>query len=592
MSANKDTIYIDVDDEITSIIDKVQNAQEGLVALVLPKRAAMLQSSVNMKLLKRAAEKSKKNLVLITTEAGLLPLASSIGLYVAKNLQSKPEIPKIATSNTDIDELVKAEDEKPKADFDPKAAAGMAIGELATDDLADKMPVKPELTPLAYKRASDEEESVMLDNSEKTEETGAKDTAKEKKDKKLKVPNFERFRTWLIIGVVVVILLIIGFILANKVLPKALVTISTNTSTVSSTLAMTLNPTATSLNTSQLIVPANLQQTQQTASKQVATTGQKNEGQTASGPVSFSATVCNPSFTPNTPSTIPQGYGVSSNGLTFITQAPVAFSGAGTHKMINGQDCFVYNSVSSSTTVNAQNAGSVYNLGTNNKPVPFTSGFQDSKNSGATTTYSGSGYTSNGSDNNVQVVSQADITNATAAITMPVSSTIKSTLTAALKAAGFDPIAATYNAGTPATTNSVNVGDAASTVTVTETITYTMFGVKESNLNALITSSVDQQINTTKQTIQDSGLNQATYTNFVQTSGGGTITMQTSSTVGPHLNIAALKAQIAGMKKGDLETTIEQNPGVTGVTVKYSPFCVSGTPKNISKITIDVKKAT
>ena len=584
MSTTKDTIYIDVDDEITSIIDKVQNAQEGLVALVLPKRAAMLQSSVNMKLLKRASEKSKKNLVLITTEAGLLPLASSVGIYVAKNLQSKPEIPKVAAASSAIDELVKADDEKPEGDFDPKAAAGMAIGELGAVGLEDdKLPVKPELTPLAYKRASDEEEPVMLDNSDKTEEKTDDKDKKEKKDKSLKVPNFERFRTWLIIGVVVIILLIIGFIFANKVLPKALVTISTKTTSVNSTLAMTLSPTTTALNTSQLIVPANLQQSQQTASKQVATTGQKNEGQVATGKVTFTAVVN--SSGGGTPSTIPSGIGISAGGLTFITQQATIFPN---HFQSCGLNCYKY-TATTNTNIVAQAGGTKYN-----NQSTFSSSYQDQNNTGTvySATANSSGTTSGGTDNNVQIVSQADITSATAAITMPVSSTIKSTLTAALKAAGFDPITSTYTAGTPATTNSANVGDAATTVTVTETITYTMFGVKDSNLNALITNSVDQQINTTKQTIQDTGLNQAAYTNFVQTSGGGTITMTTSSTVGPHLNIAALKAQIAGMKKGDLETTIEQNPGVTGVTVKYSPFWVSGTPKNISKITIVVKKAT
>ena len=46
-----------------------------------------------MKLLKRVADGSKKRVVLITSENGLLPLAGSVGLYVAKNLQSKPEVP-------------------------------------------------------------------------------------------------------------------------------------------------------------------------------------------------------------------------------------------------------------------------------------------------------------------------------------------------------------------------------------------------------------------------------------------------------------------------------------------------------------------
>jgi len=69
----KHTIYVDVDDEITAIIDKVKSAPDKIVALVLPKRATVLQSIVNMKLLKKSATASKKSLVLITSEAGLLP---------------------------------------------------------------------------------------------------------------------------------------------------------------------------------------------------------------------------------------------------------------------------------------------------------------------------------------------------------------------------------------------------------------------------------------------------------------------------------------------------------------------------------------
>jgi hypothetical protein len=90
---SKDNIYVDVDDEITAIIDKVRASQAKIVALVLPKRASVLQSVVNMKLLKRSADDAGKKLVLITSEQGLLPLAGSVGVFVASSLQSRPEVP-------------------------------------------------------------------------------------------------------------------------------------------------------------------------------------------------------------------------------------------------------------------------------------------------------------------------------------------------------------------------------------------------------------------------------------------------------------------------------------------------------------------
>ena len=101
----KDTIYIDVDDEITGIIDKLRTSEAKIVALVLPKRASVFQSIVNMKLLKRAADEDKKHLVLITTETGLLPLAGLAGVLVASSLTSKPAIPVAPVAN-DLEETV------------------------------------------------------------------------------------------------------------------------------------------------------------------------------------------------------------------------------------------------------------------------------------------------------------------------------------------------------------------------------------------------------------------------------------------------------------------------------------------------------
>src|ERR1700712_4403491 len=117
MAANdKDTIYIDIDDEITGIIDKLQASNGKVVALVLPKRAAVFQSIVNMKLLKRSADNEKKNLVLITSEAGLLPLAGAAGVHVAKTLTSKPVIPTGPQAFEDNDEAIDEDGEVPDAD--------------------------------------------------------------------------------------------------------------------------------------------------------------------------------------------------------------------------------------------------------------------------------------------------------------------------------------------------------------------------------------------------------------------------------------------------------------------------------------------
>ncbi|MDB5166493.1 MAG: hypothetical protein JWM37_565, partial [Candidatus Saccharibacteria bacterium] len=256
---NKDTIYIDVDDEITSIIDKVRASKSRIVALVLPKRASVLQSVVNMKLLKRTSDNAQKQVVLITSEAGLLPLAGAVGMYVANTLQSKPSIP-------DFDAPVAAEDDVEEAvalddTFDPKAAAAVPVGELAADDAPAKV--------------TDEAETIDLDDeADATPATAAPAAAsgakKPKANKKLAVPNFNRFRLWLFLGALGLILLIFLGYLALVVLPKATVTAVTQTSSITTSKPITLSTQQKAVSTTDNILPANIQQAQKTASQQAA----------------------------------------------------------------------------------------------------------------------------------------------------------------------------------------------------------------------------------------------------------------------------------------------------------------------------------
>ena len=131
---SKDTVYVDAEDDITVIIEKVRASDAKVIALVLPKRAATLQSIVNLKLLGRSASEAKKSLVLITSEKGLLPIAGAAGLHVAKTLQSKPAVP-ASPKITDLS--VDAESEAVGGDdvaLDPNASVGLLAGQIATEE--------------------------------------------------------------------------------------------------------------------------------------------------------------------------------------------------------------------------------------------------------------------------------------------------------------------------------------------------------------------------------------------------------------------------------------------------------------------------
>jgi hypothetical protein len=197
-----------------------------------------------------------------------------------------------------------------------------------------------------------------------------------------------------------------------------------------------------------------------------------------------------------------------------------------------------------------------------------------------------------GSSTTVQAVAQADITSAQSQLPAPPnSSTIESQLETSLKGAGYTPITSTYVAGTPTYSPSAAVGSQANSVTVVENVSYSMYGAKQSDLNTLVVANVNKQINPATQSILDTGTANAKFTLISTTSSSAQVTMQTTSTVGPKLNASSLAQQSAGQLSGDIKSTISQVPGVTNVTVKYSPFWVSATPKNVKKITVVIEKS-
>jgi hypothetical protein len=134
------------------------------------------------------------------------------------------------------------------------------------------------------------------------------------------------------------------------------------------------------------------------------------------------------------------------------------------------------------------------------------------------------------------------------------------------------------------------VGDHADTVTVTESITYTMYGVRRSYLDQLIKNDIKQQIDPATQTILDDGLDKATIKQQSAADNSIKISISTTATVGPKLDLKSLKDQIKGKKSGYVKSLIGNQPGVTDVSVKLSPFWVGSVPGSTSKITITVDK--
>jgi hypothetical protein len=565
-TAQKDTIYIDIDDEITSIIEKVQSSPEKIVALVLPKRAAMLQSIVNMKLLKRSGEESGKKIVLITSEASILPLAGSVGLYAARTLQSRPEIPAAPSMGESAIDEIAEEAESPSEEDSPEVDASKSVGELSGAKSANKVAA-------SSKKVINEDDPIEVDSPE--EEAAVADAtkpAKEKKDKKLKVPNFNKFRLKLALGLLALIVLIGGWYVAAFVMPQATITVETNTTTVASEFSFIARPGLDELDEERSIVPGIREELRQTDTERAEATGQRDIGERASGEVTLTLTDCS-----RPQVTIPAGTGVTSGNLTYITQENVRLGSVQFAGECRNEDFPEFSS--QTVDVTAQNAGEQYNVRERSYDV---NGFNNVNGEGSRMR--------GGTSEVVTVVRQEDVDGARQRVVERNEDIARQELANQLRAAGYIPLTTTLNAGNPEVASSPNVDDEADEVTITATVVYTMVGVSREDLLTLVISNVEDDIDTERQSILDDGLDDATFRIISRESNGDVrLSVQTFVVAGPELNEDAIKDEVKGVSRSETEQIIRSRPGIQDVTIDYSPFWVYSTPRNADKITIIIE---
>lgn len=536
----RDTIYIDAEDEITAIIEKVQASHAKIVALVLPKRAAALQSVVNLKLLKRSAKEDKKSLVLITSEAGLLPIAGAVGLHVAKTLQSKPYVPEAPKAATAKSHEKPSGSDEPS--LDPQASVGQLAGHVATEDTID------------------------LDNDAKPE--AGVNKAVKKGMKKFKIPNFNRFRLMLFGGIGLLILLIVGGFFAFVVLPKAKITIKTDTTNVNTDLLITAKTDATEVDKETLTLPAVKKEVKKTDTEKAAATGQRDDGNKATGTMTI--TNCSSEVV-----TLNSGTTFSSSGINFVSGEAVTVPKSSYSFTPGGFVCD--NNGSKSVNVTAQNAGGSSNLSARTYTIV---------NGPANVSATGSAMTG-GTSNLVQVVSQSDVDSAKQKVTDRITAAATEELKTQFSAESSIALGDTLTATAPTVLSTPNVNEAGAEVNVSVTITFSMLGVRQDDLKQLVEDEVNKHIDVSKQSIQDNGI--ATANILITEKKSPTeikFNVKTLAIAGPQLDQDGIKKQVAGKGKTETEKLIKDRPGIKDVTIDYSPFWVFTTPKNTSHITI------
>lgn len=109
------TFYIDIDEEISSVIDRLKKSMAKDNYFVVPQRALFMQSAVNLKLLKREADKIGKQVVLVTQDEAGASMAQRSGINVRLTLEGLESAPDAYSENieekdSNHEELISIED--------------------------------------------------------------------------------------------------------------------------------------------------------------------------------------------------------------------------------------------------------------------------------------------------------------------------------------------------------------------------------------------------------------------------------------------------------------------------------------------------
>lgn len=92
-------MYLEPDEEITAIIDRIRLSAAGAVRLVVPKGALVLQSLVSLKLLQRESARLEKTIALVTNDGIGLHLAEAANLTVFAKAKDDQPVYQARTKN-------------------------------------------------------------------------------------------------------------------------------------------------------------------------------------------------------------------------------------------------------------------------------------------------------------------------------------------------------------------------------------------------------------------------------------------------------------------------------------------------------------
>lgn len=618
-------VYLESDEEIPSIVDRLEEEKTRAITLVVPKASVMLQSVINLKLLTRVAKKKKIDLALVSHDAIGRNLAVQVGIPVYDSINAKIPVLEPMTKQLEKDEVIELDESKlqppvkvhhfqeseenmPEDNDNLKEPAFVKKSLEQTDTPEKKVEDESDETdnfkaedvaPISNKdiqpdelpeedqghRESDRKhfrEATVIREAAKQEDAiiESASTQIEKKqpamaalvDSKIIKPASRKRGFW--IGAVITLLIIALGILFFY--PQATIALTVPGEDFNQSIDITGKKDQKQSDFTNAVIPAQIVEVVKDSKQNFPATGKKNVGQKAQGTVSFTN-----SWSADTKK-ISSGTRLTKDNLTFLTTSDITIPGA-TPTLSQGQVVITPGKINA--TIQASDAGDNYNIDPGRFTLPdLPSDQQDKIYAESTAKFTG------GSTQQITVVSQDDVERAKESVRTDIAKAAKKDL--ADQAKGLMLLDKAIQVDTQSATPSVSVGSQADNFDLSVKALARGMAFTEATFRDVFLAKVKEKVPQDKQLIL-SGTDQdeiiASVKDLNLDEGKITITGSIKTKIGPKIDTDSLRVQSAGKKTNDIQSHAKSIAGVQDALVTVKPDWLLGRlPFSARQITVNV----
>lgn len=584
---NKDVIYIEPEQDITDILANIKAAKHRIIALVPPKKAGVLRSAVNFKLIAKTARQNDKTVVLITADESLRRLATSVAMPTAKTLSSKPVLP----------------DSEEAAEFGADADEDNDVieDEAAEEEPEEEKPAKKVPVATAVKVAKKKPEAPSEDviEGEPEPDSSEEDKPKTKEEKNVakmkgaKIPNIKKYRKFIIAGGIVLVLLIVFTFWANVIAPSAKITVSVHVAEQNFTEKVSFVSDESKADPKTGVLFIEQKSVTKKAEADFEATGEVDKGTKATGTVTVTLPAGS-SLKGRKTLSIPKDATFTINGKVFVvTEGKSVPIDTMTPKNQNTywvycnetdieSRCSKSDITSGAIPVVAKDVGEESNIAA------------ASSNIGSSVSIDGYKVTSSamtgGTSKKVKIVSKDDVDKAVSGLGSSAESEAREELASQFSSDYI--LLGSMTQSEPKITTSPNVNEEVGdnvTPKVVKEVTFTMYAVQRESVKTYISEVVAAKLGDDTQEIYDTGIDKAFFESFQNSNDNNSAKLKTAVKTGPRVTKEMVAEKSLGKKTGEVKNTLGSINGVSNVKIETSYFWVWSIPNDTNKVDIEIK---